>query len=57
MFAMLLLHAVSSPATIAASMGDLLPKTNDDAPASRAGRQTKDFLGPRGMGEAQGKKV
>src|SRR5258708_31411878 len=49
------------PATIAASMAIDRPQAIDDAPARgpehSGGWRRRDFLGSRGMGEAQGKKV
>jgi hypothetical protein len=49
------------PATIAASMAICGPKAIAAAPVfgpeRSGGRRRRDFLGSRGMGEAQGKKV
>src|SRR5262249_43007605 len=58
-------HVISpwllEPATIAASMAIDRPQAIDDAPACRTehsgGWRRRDFLGSRGMGAAQGKKV
>jgi len=57
---MSLLLADFEPATTAASMAIRGPEAIDDAPARgperSGGWRRKDFLGSRGMGEAQGKK-
>src|SRR5260370_12182228 len=55
------LPCLFEPATIAASMAIDRPQAIDDAPARApehsGGWRRRDFLGSRGMGEAQGKKV